>query len=49
MDFIEGEFLDEQVKSIDELTRYISILSGMNTSMGEYLFDLQLQGHKTEL
>lgn len=49
MDFLEGEFFDEQVKSIDQLQRYISILNGMDTSMGEFLFDQQLQGTKTEL
>ncbi|GIY22675.1 soma ferritin [Caerostris darwini] len=49
MDFLEGEFFDEQVKSIDELTRFMSILKGMDTPMGEYLFDQQLQGKKTEL
>ncbi|GFT96892.1 ferritin heavy chain A [Nephila pilipes] len=49
MDFLEGEFFDEQVKSIDQLSRYISIVKGMDTPMGEYLFDQQLQGIKTEL
>ncbi|XP_054708280.1 ferritin heavy chain A-like isoform X2 [Uloborus diversus] len=49
MDFLEGEFLDEQVKSIDKLQRYVSILSGMDTPMGEFLFDQQLQGSKSEL
>ena len=49
MDFLEGEFFDEQVKSIDQLTRYISILNGMDTPMGEFLFDQQLQGSKSEL
>jgi len=49
MDFLEGEFFDEQVKSIDQLQRYISMLSGMDTPMGEFLFDQQLQGSKSEL
>jgi len=49
MDFLEGEFFDEQVKSIDKLQRYISILNGMDTPMGEFLFDQQLQGLKSEL
>jgi len=49
MDFLEGEFFDEQVKSIDKLQRYISILNGMDTGMGEYLFDQELQGSKSEL
>lgn len=49
MDFLEGEFFDEQVKSIDQLQRYISILDGMDTPMGEYLFDQQLKGAKSEL
>lgn len=49
MDFLEGEFFDEQVKSIDNIQRYISILNAMDSPMGEYLFDQQLQGSKTEL
>jgi len=49
MDFLEGEFFDEQVKSIDQLSRYIAILNGMDTPMGEFLFDQQLQGSKSEL
>ncbi|GFW69639.1 ferritin heavy chain A [Trichonephila clavipes] len=44
MDFLESEFFDEQVKSIDQLSRYISIVKGMDSPMGEYLFDQQLQG-----
>ncbi|XP_035209367.1 ferritin, middle subunit-like isoform X2 [Stegodyphus dumicola] len=50
MDFLESEFFDEQVKSIDKLQRYISILSSMEPSpLAEFLFDQQLQGLKTEL
>lgn len=49
MDFIEENYLDEQVESIDKLQRYISILSGMDTPMGEYLLDRQFSGEKVEL
>ncbi|XP_013791246.1 soma ferritin-like [Limulus polyphemus] len=42
MDFIEGEFLTEQVISINELKTYTSQLGAMNDGMGEYLFDRQL-------
>ncbi|XP_013785694.1 ferritin heavy chain-like [Limulus polyphemus] len=42
MDFIEGEFLTEQVDSINEYKTYISQLGAMNSGMGEYLFDRQL-------
>ncbi|KAG8190570.1 hypothetical protein JTE90_014047 [Oedothorax gibbosus] len=48
-DFIEGEFLDEQVQSISKLQKYLTILTGMDTPMGEFLFDQQLQGSKAEL
>uniref|UniRef100_T1J101 Ferritin n=1 Tax=Strigamia maritima TaxID=126957 RepID=T1J101_STRMM len=54
-DFLESEFLDEQIESIRMLQRYINTLELMvNTHksrhdnkqgmMAEYLFDLQLQG-----
>nr|XP_042898315.1 ferritin heavy chain A [Parasteatoda tepidariorum] len=49
MDFIEGEFLDEQVKSISQLQRFITILNGMDTPMGEFLFDQQLQEGKSKM
>lgn len=48
MDFIEGEFLKEQVKSIDELRRFFAILSAMNNGMGEYFLDRQLAGKDSE-
>jgi len=49
MDFIEGEFLDEQVKSISQLQRFITILNGMDSPMGEFLFDQQLREGKSGL
>ncbi|XP_013771658.1 soma ferritin-like [Limulus polyphemus] len=42
MNFIEGEFLTEQVESINELKTFISQLGAMNDGMGEYLFDQEL-------
>lgn len=48
MDYLEHEFMEEQINSIDELRRMITVLKNMNDGMGEYLFDRQLQG-KAEL
>lgn len=42
MDFIEHEFLEEQVESIDKLQRMITVLQNMDTGMGEYLMDREL-------
>lgn len=42
MDFLEGEFLNEQVESIDMLSRYISKLRAMDSGMGEYFIDREL-------
>ena len=38
-DYIEGEFLDEQVKSIKEYADYITNLKRVGTGLGEYIFD----------
>lgn len=48
MDFLESEYLDEQVNSIDEISRYITKLSHMDNGMGEYLIDRELLEEKTE-
>nr|AAW22505.1 ferritin heavy chain-1b [Carcinoscorpius rotundicauda] len=42
MNFLEGEFLTEQVESINELNTFISQLGAMNDGMGEYLLDREL-------
>ncbi|CAN7999213.1 unnamed protein product [Ixodes pacificus] len=48
MDFIESEFLEEQVTSIDKLQRMITVLSNMDSGTGEYLLDRELLGDKKE-
>ena len=46
MDFIESEYLEEQVDSINQLTRLHTILSKMQDGVGEYMLDRQLlEGH----
>ncbi len=48
MDFLESEYLEEQIDSINQLTRIITILSQMQNGVGEYLLDRQLlEGHIT--
>jgi len=38
-DYIEGEFLDEQVESIKTYAKYITNLRRVGTGIGEYIFD----------
>lgn len=38
-DFIEGNYLQEQVKSIKELSDYITNLKRVGPGLGEYMFD----------
>jgi len=38
-DWLEGEFLDEQVKSIKEISEYITNLKRVGPGLGEYMFD----------
>jgi ferritin heavy chain len=38
-DFLEGNFLKEQVASIEEISQYISNLKRVGTGLGEFLFD----------
>jgi len=46
MDFIESEYLEEQMSSINQLTRLLTILTQMQNGVGEYLLDRQLlEGH----
>jgi len=40
-DFIEGEFLQEQVKAIKEIGDHITNLKRVGSGLGEYLFDKQ--------
>ncbi|XP_064465944.1 soma ferritin-like [Ornithodoros turicata] len=42
MDFIEHEFLEEQVDSIDKLQRMTTVIQNMDTGMGEFLMDREL-------
>ncbi|XP_035208940.1 ferritin heavy chain A-like isoform X1 [Stegodyphus dumicola] len=44
-DFLEREYFDEQIESIDQFIRHASVLGSMSEhALGEYLYDLQLQG-----
>jgi len=45
-DFLEGEFLEEQVESIKELGGYVTQLTRVGTGLGEYLFDKELEEKK---
>jgi ferritin heavy chain len=38
-DYLESEFLDEQVKSIKEYSDYITNLRRVGPGLGEYIFD----------
>jgi ferritin heavy chain len=38
-DFLEKEFLEEQVKSIKELAGFVTNLKRVGTGLGEYMFD----------
>jgi len=42
-DFIEGEYLEEQVESIKEISDMITRLKRAGTGLGEYIFDKELQ------
>lgn len=42
-DFLEGEFLTEQVESIKEISGYITRLKLAGNGLGEFLFDKELQ------
>jgi ferritin heavy chain len=42
-DFIESEFLNEQVEAIKKISVYISQLRRVGKGHGVYHFDLQLQ------
>jgi len=42
MDFLEGEYLQEQVRSIKEIADHITNLKRVGTGLGEYMFDKHL-------
>lgn len=42
-DFLEGEFLKEQVESIKQISDYVTQLKMVGTGLGEYHFDKGLQ------
>jgi len=48
MDFLESEYLDEQIESINQLTRLHTILTQMQNGVGEYLLDRQLLSGEIE-
>jgi ferritin heavy chain len=41
-DFLETHFLEEQVKSIKELSEYVTQLKRCGSGLGEYIFDKEL-------
>jgi len=46
-DYLEGEFLEEQVESIKQLSEYITQLKRCGPGLGEYMFDKEtLDGEK---
>ena len=42
-DFLEGEFLKEQVESIKQVSNYVTQLKLVGQGLGEYQFDKSLQ------
>jgi hypothetical protein len=47
VDFLESNFLGEQVDSIKEISNYVHVLQRLNSAFGEYQFDkLTLGGGK---
>jgi len=43
-DFIEGQFLQEQVEAIKQIGDYITNLKRVGTGLGEYMFDKETLG-----
>jgi len=43
MDFIESEYFDEQIRSIHEFKSLIAQMSKMDSTVGEYLMDQEMQ------
>lgn len=42
MDFVESEYFDEQIRSINELTALIATYTKMSSPIGEYLMDQEM-------
>ncbi|XP_022294039.1 soma ferritin-like [Crassostrea virginica] len=42
-DFIESEYLEEQVNAIKEISDHVTQLKRVGTGLGEYMYDKQLQ------
>lgn len=42
-DFIESEFLEEQVNAIKEISDHVTQLKRVGAGLGEYEYDKQLQ------
>lgn len=50
MDFLESEFLEEQISSIRQLNRMLAVLTSFekeNRATGEYFVDQQLVSQET--
>jgi len=43
-DYLEGEFLTEQVESIKQLADYVTQLKRCGPGLGEYMFDKETLG-----
>lgn len=48
-DFLEGNYLNEQVESIKEISDHVTNLRRVGTGLGEYLFDKQTLGGGEQL
>lgn len=44
-DFIESEYLNEQVEAMNQLASYITQLERCGSGLGEYLFDKETLQH----
>ncbi|CAH1229145.1 soma ferritin-like [Branchiostoma lanceolatum] len=44
MDFLEGEYLKEQVESIKQIGEYVTNLKRVGSGLGEYIFDKETLG-----
>lgn len=41
-DFLEGEYLKEQVEAIKEMADHVTQLKRVGTGLGEYMYDKEL-------
>ena len=48
-DFLEGNFLNEQVESIKQISDHVTNLCRVGAGLGEYLFDKQTLGGGEQL